>query len=157
MTAARRAVSAAYEISHGHSGEATSFDPDVTATVPGPAEQGAPNEFSGARIWLSYSSDTAGCHNKVFEKYSVSSTGNVTAVGDVVRLDARPGGATTGNLCEYDVDFAKSSNDLLGLGSNIIRPDIDRDDSDEEIALVVVFSPEPSIIVPRTDSNSDGV
>lgn len=137
VVATRRAVSASYNVTHGHSGELTSFDPNVTASVPRINVQGS-SQFSEARIWLSYSSDTAGCHNKVFEKYSVSSTGEVTAVGDVIRLDKRPSGATTGDVCGYKVDFAKSSNDLLGLGSNIIRPTISETSTNREVMVLVI-------------------
>lgn len=156
-SATTRAVAVVYRADHGHSGTATSFNPDVIATVPGPAEESADNEFSGARIWLSYSSDTTGCRKKVLEKYSVNSAGAVTVLGDEVRLDTRPGGATTGDLCEYVVDFAKSSNDLLGLGSDIVRPQItEATTNQEEIAIVVVFSPALSFTVPLPDLDGDG-
>lgn len=146
-----------YETAHSHSGEPTSFDPSMIVTVPDVTGQDGNNEFSGTRIWLSYSSDTLGCHEKVFEKFSVASGGAVSEVGDAVRLDTRPGGATTGELCVYDVGVAKSSDDLLGLPSSVSHPEVDGDNSSEEIALVVTFSPELSLGVPLTDSNNDGV
>ena len=156
-SATTRAAAVVYRADHGHSGTATSFDPIVTVTVPAPAGQGATSEFSGARIWLSYSSDTQGCRKKVFEKYSVNSTGAVTAVGNTVRLDIRSGGAVTGDFCEYVVDFAKSSNDLLGLGSDITRPHItEATTNQEDVALVVVFSPALSFTVPLPDLDGDG-
>lgn len=154
---ARRSVSATFDATHGHSGELTSFDPNVTASVPDIDDSDGNSEFDEDRIWLSYSSDMQGCHKKVFEKYSVDEEGDVTAVGSVVRLDIRPGGVAAGELCDYDVDFVISSNDLLGFPSSASRPEIDGDDSEEEIVLVVVFSPELSFSVPLTDSNSDGM
>lgn len=147
-----------YVASYAPSSGVSSFVPDVRVLVPSlDANDDGNNDFSGAILWIKYSSRTTGCPSEVFEKYVVADDNTVSVVGTRVRLDAHPIG-DSGGTCNYRVETYGTIN-----GGELKRQygkysSINPSRRSTAISFVTqLLWPNISITIPQVDSDGDGI
>lgn len=156
VTASSSSISGSYSATSPVSG--TSFDPDVTVSVPWVDEgDDEVHDFSGAGLWIQYSTRTRGCASRVFEKLMIEDGGSTAVDGTAVRLAEYPAGATTGLGCNYVVEpYLSSRSDLSkppGLGQSVAVTAT----GEASISFATIFIPSISITVPQTDADNNRV